>query len=290
MESDLSRTKNVNGKTPLLGPGNVNVSKTRNTVNQEVSRRASGQEHELPAEKSDCIIHFPHDRSAGDLYLVEPKGKARFLGQALGEVHIPPNSQVFLYYDYDQVYGCSRLARLNSDALYGLSFLGTEITDSDLQFLKHLDSLEELDVSCTSISDACLPCLQYLPSLRKLNLSSTKISAKSVDSLCRFKSLTELVLDDTPIGDQELIRLSSLTKLETLSLSFTDITSRGLSKIKSLKNLKRLRLNSTKVSNGCIDFLMRLPKLEELWLRSTRVTYSGLAELKKQLPDCQIVY
>jgi Leucine-rich repeat (LRR) protein len=288
MEADLSRAKDLNGKGPLSGPSNVN--KTKNSANQDVGRRTTGLEHEPSADLNEWIIHFPHDRSAGDLYLVEPKGKARFLGQALGEVHLPMDSQVFLYYEYDQVYGCSRLARLAADALYGLSFLGTEITDTDLQFLKHLDSLKELDVSCTSISDACLQHLQDLANLRKLNLSSTKISSKSVDSLCRFKSLTELILDDTTITDQSLIKLSSIARLETLSLSFTQVTSRGLSKIKSMKNLKRLRLNSTNVSNGGIDFLIRLTKLEELWLRSTRVTYSGLAELKKQLPDCQIVY
>jgi Leucine-rich repeat (LRR) protein len=286
MATDFPRANNLDNKSP---PSDLTkVNKTGNSTNQDVARRTGAG---LPATgKGDWIIHFPHDRSVGDLYLVEPKGKAKFLGQALGEVHLHTGSQVFLYYDYDQVYGCSRLARIAPDALYGLSFLGTEITDSDLQFLKHFDSLEELDVSCTGIGDECLPHLQDLPNLRKLNLSSTKITSRSADSLCRFKSLTELILDDTVIKDQSLIKISSLAKLETLSLSFTQVTSRGLSKIRSLKNLKRLRLNSTNVSNAGIDFLVKLTKLEELWLRSTRVTYSGLAELRKQLPDCQIVY
>jgi Leucine-rich repeat (LRR) protein len=286
---DFSPTNDLNGKSALSDPSNV--SKTGNTSNQDLARISSASiDRVKEPEKKGPVIHFPHDRSLGDLYLADPKGKAKFLGQALGEVHVPDKAQVFLYYDYDQVYGCSRLARIASDALYGLSFLGTEITDSDLQFLKHFEALEELDVSCTSLGDGCLPHLQDLPNLLKLNLSSTKITSKSADTLCRFKSVVELILDDTVLGDQALMKLSSLTRLETLSLSFTEVTSRGLSKIKTLKNLKRLRLNSTNVSNAGIDFLMRLTKLEELWLKSTRVTFSGLAELKKQLPNCQIVY
>ncbi|PWT95998.1 MAG: hypothetical protein C5B53_10510 [Candidatus Melainabacteria bacterium] len=286
---DFSPARNLNGQTPLSDPSNV--SKTGNTSNQDLARQSSaGLDRVKEPEKKGSVIHFPHDRSLGDLYMVEPKGKAKFLGQALGEVHVPDKSKVFLYYDYDQVYGCSRLARIASDALYGLSFLGTEITDADLQFLNHFDALEELDVSCTSLGDDCLKHLQDLPNLLKLNLSSTRITSKSADILCRYKSIVELVLDDTVIADQALMKLSSLTHLETLSLSFTEVTSRGLSKIKGLKNLKRLRLNSTNVSNAGIDFLIRLSKLEELWLRSTRVTFSGLAELKKQLPDCQIIY
>lgn len=286
---DFSRTKNSNNNGPLSDPSNV--SKAGNSSNQDIARRSSaGLDRVKESEKTGSVIHFPHDRSIGDLYLTEAKGKAKFLGQALGEVHVPDNSKVFLYYDYDQVYGCSRLARIATDAIYGLSFLGTEITDADLQFLKHFDALEELDVSCTSLGDECLKHLQDLPNLLRLNLSSTKITSKSADILCRFKSINELVLDDTVIGDQALMKLSSLTHLETLSLSFTEVTSRGLSKIKALKHLKRLRLNSTNVSNAGIDFLIRLTKLEELWLRSTRVTFSGLAELKKQLPNCLIVY
>jgi len=289
MEADFSQMESIANKK--ISSGLRHVDKSSKSANQETPSLAAALTGSLPVDETkERIVHFPHDRSAGDLYLLDAKGRTNFIGQALGEVHVPADAQLYLYYNYDQVYGCSRLARLASDALYGLSFLGTEIADPDLQFLSHLDALQELDISCTSLSDQCLAHLEKLPNLSKLNLSSTKVTAKGSGYLYRLKGLTELILDDTYVGDQALLRLCTLNRLETLSLSFTKVSSRGLAKIKSLKQLKRLRLNSTNVSNAGIDFLIKLTKLEELWLRSTRVTHRGLGELRKSLPNCQIIF
>jgi Leucine-rich repeat (LRR) protein len=243
----------------------------------------------LLLESEKRTIFFPKDKSLGDLYLVGEDGRAKFMGEAVGEVGVFAKAKVFLYYSFDQVYGCSRLSKLSGDAFYGISFLGTEISDDDLQFIEHLQSLEELDISCTQLSDQSLHYVTKLRNLRKLNLSSTRISNEGVASLASLPELNELILDDTRLNDGALALLSRLGQLTTLSLSFTDITSRGLSQIKGMKNLRKLRLNSTSVSNAGIDFLTRLSKLEELWLRSTNVSYPGLAELTKWLPDCQII-
>ena len=58
--------------------------------------------------------------------------------------------------------------------------------------------------------------------------------------------------------------------------------------LSELKNLRILRLTGTRVTDEAIASLAQLTSLEELFLRWTDVTEAGAAELKKQLPDCQI--
>jgi Leucine Rich repeat len=271
------------------GTAAINVNKDKKVTTETLTELPVIPANISLYSEPKVSIHFPVDRSCGDLYIVEDDGTTQFLGEAIGEVRVLPDTRLVLYYNYDTVYGCSRLARVAADALFGISFLGTEVGDSDLQFIEHLTRLEELDIGCTGITDTGLHHIAKLRNLRKLNLSSTRISEAGMPLLSSLSFMSELVLDDTRVGDTALGALTQLSNLHTLSLSFTDVTNKGLSQIKNLTNLKRLRLNSTAVSNAGIDFLTRLTNLQELWLRSTSVSYQGLTELTKWLPSCQII-
>jgi Leucine-rich repeat (LRR) protein len=65
------------------------------------------------------------------------------------------------------------------------------------------------------------------------------------------------------------VHFAGLTKLERLDISDTQITDVGLRKLASLKGLKYLHLKN--------------------YVKKSRLTDTGIAELQKALPNCQIV-
>jgi len=226
----------------------------------------------------------------GELYLLDAEGKTHAHGEALGAVQVPAGKQLQLYYSYDPVYGCSLLQDLHPSELYSISFLGSEVTDSELQHVGRLTGLKELDISCTQIGDEGIKNLLGLSELRKLNLSSTAVTNHAMGQIsASMHCVEELVLDDTDLTDDALTHLSTLKSLRTLSLSFTEISDKGLTKIKEMKTLEKLRMNCTDIGDDGLRFVARLTGLRELWVRSTQVSYPGLVELTKWLPDCEII-
>lgn len=69
----------------------------------------------------------------------------------------------------------------------------------------------------------------------------------------------------TGITDDGLVELNGFAKLEFLSISYTAVTDAGLAHLHGLKNLKRLRIE---------------------W---TNTTAAGIAELKRVLPQLDVV-
>lgn len=270
------------------------MARDEQTVSEEKSASdtsAATNDNAVSNVPDERTVEFPTNRSLGELYLVDAHGKTQFHGDALGTVKVPSGKFLALYYSFDPsgIYGCSLLSNLKPDALYSISFLGTEITDSELVHVGKLTGLRELDVSCSHIGDEGVALLKDLHDLRKINLSTTEITTRGIQSIAQLTTLEELVLDDTELGDEALAIIASLQRLTTLSLSFTEITNKGLSKLKEMKQLERLRLNSTDIDDDGMVYLSRLINLSELWLRMTKVTYPGLVELTKWLPNCEII-
>jgi len=245
---------------------------------------------ELDQEPEKRSIQFPWKSSAGELFLLpeDRESKPKLIGQATGEISVEPSARLFLNFNFDPAEGCSQLRTLPADALFGLSLLGTDVIDSDLQVITHLQTLQELDISCTATTDDCLEHILQLRQLKKLNLASTGVTDAGIGCLVQLPKLTELVLDNTRVTDVGLAAIKELKDLTTLSLSFTSISSRGLASIKELSKLKNLRLNRTGVTNSGVVFLIGLTQLEELWLGGTNVSYRGLNELSTCLPECRV--
>jgi len=243
----------------------------------------------LALKQSARKLSFPQGRSLGELYTIGANGRTDYLCDATGAITVPADKALALYYSFDPVDGLGPLTNLEPSDLFSISFLGSDVSDQELEHLARLTGLSELDISCTAIGDDGIGNLTCLSRLNKLNLSSTKISDAGLRHLKGLAGLEELVLDDTRIGDEGLKHLTSLQSLKTLSLSFTQVTNRGLSRLKDMQALERLRLNCTNVDDNGLTHVARLPHLKELWLRSTQVTYPGLVELTKWLCDCEII-
>jgi hypothetical protein len=249
----------------------------------------STSENAASPVREKLTIDFPNRRSLGELYILDDDGKTQFHSEALGTVEVPAGAKLSLYFSFDPIYGCIHLADVPPYALNSISFLGSDITDGELQHVGKLIGLKELDVSCTQVSDVGLSHIKELKSLTNLNLSSTRISNYGLNLLTELTMLRELLLDDTEIGDDALNHIGCLNNLVTLSLSFTDVTDKGLTKIRNIKSLEKLRLNCTEISDDGLVYVASMPALKQLWLRSTKVSYPGLVELTKWLPHCEII-
>ncbi|MBC7980719.1 MAG: hypothetical protein H7Y36_09180 [Armatimonadetes bacterium] len=104
-----------------------------------------------------------------------------------------------------------------------------------------------------------------IPKMVSMDLSATSITDRSVALLAPAGNLRMIRLCETAIGD---------ASLDTLL---------------KLKNLESINLFGTKVSDAGVKKLVALPKLKRLYLWQTEVSEAVIAELKKQLPELQVI-
>ncbi len=101
----------------------------------------------------------------------------------------------------------------------------------------------------------------------------------------------KLDLSGQDITDEQLAeKLKGLPNLKWLNLNNTKITDAGLVHLKGLTNLKVLWLEDTKITDAGLVHLKGLTNLKRLYLWNTKVTDAGVQELKKALPDCEIMH
>lgn len=84
------------------------------------------------------------------------------------------------------------------------------LTDRGLVHLKSLQKLEVLDLSHTRLTDRALSVLKELPRLRFLDLSHTHATKTAVSMLAQCKSLEIVDLSGTPIRYDDVVKLKKL--------------------------------------------------------------------------------
>lgn len=97
------------------------------------------------------------------------------------------------------------------------------------------------------------------------DLAATKVTDKGVALLSGAENLRMIRLSETPVTDAVIDTLVNLPKLESINLYGTAVTAVGVGKLAVLPNLKHL------------------------YLWQTKVTPAEIEELKKKLPNCEIV-
>lgn len=101
--------------------------------------------------------------------------------------------------------------------------------------------------------------------LVSIDLSATKLTDVGVSALAKAQSVRMLRLSETSVGDASLEVIGGLPELESLNLYGTSVTDEGLRKLSGLQ------------------------KLRKLYLWQTKVTDKGVEELRKALPECEVV-
>jgi tetratricopeptide (TPR) repeat protein len=120
----------------------------------------------------------------------------------------------------------------DSDGLT-LDASGTSIDDADLESLKSLPQLRNLNLRGTGVTDAGLAALRFVPELEFLGLSQTAVTDVGLAQLTSLQRLRYLTLADTAISDAGVWHLVGLQKLAGLNLKGTQITRNGLMELQA---------------------------------------------------------
>ncbi len=104
------------------------------------------------------------------------------------------------------------------------TFEGRVLSDADLEVLKEIPHIVELDLKNAGIGDAGVAHLSDLKSLERLHLEKTKITDAGLKNLSGLSNLVYLNLYGTEVSDAGLDSLKSLSKLTNLYLWQTKVS------------------------------------------------------------------
>lgn len=171
-----------------------------------------------------------------------------------------------------------------------LSFGRTTMPRHGLEVVADLHGLRSLDLEQTQLTSDDLKYLSGLEDLEWLNLRRTRIRDGGLIHLTGLPRLKTLWLGSTEIGDEGLKHVAQLSSLEFLYLENTNITDDGIAHLRKLSKLKSLNVNLTEITDACIDDLSQIPRLKRLTIGAIggELTSDGMAELSRELPDCEI--
>ncbi|MBC8874585.1 MAG: hypothetical protein H8E44_34540, partial [Planctomycetes bacterium] len=134
-----------------------------------------------------------------------------------------------------------------------------EIGDVDVevvvQHTKGKVHISSLDLGGTEVTDTSLQRIEALTTLETLKLSATQITGAGLEHLKGLVNLEELALAATEVNDAGLSNLQGLTNLQRLDIRGTHVTNAGLNHLKSLGSLEVLDLYSTPVTEEGIEGL-----------------------------------
>jgi uncharacterized membrane protein len=128
------------------------------------------------------------------------------------------------------------------------------------------------------------------------NLTFTGVSMRKNLTDENFAKLAPVIgklvsadLSATSITDKSIALLASAENLRMIRLCETDITDASMDTLAKLQNLESVNLFGTKVTDAGVKKLAALPKLKSLYLWQTEVSEAAIAELRKALPELEII-
>ncbi len=237
------------------------------------------------------VIHFPKDRSVGLLYVGQLRTTDPLwwqgweeIGEAKGDVTVPPDKDVRLTVNAQGVENLSFLEALRPDDIQALEFSYADakrVDDAALEHLAKLTGLRFLSLDNTSIRAGGLEHLKKLKRLEVLKLDSVEISDEALKHIGQISTLIRLGLARTPITDQGLAHLHGLTSLRNIALTQTRITGMGFSHLAGLESLTYAHLCDSGLTDEGLREVAKLKSLEILRLEGTKVTDRGVAHLER---------
>jgi len=128
------------------------------------------------------------------------------------------------------------------------------------------------------------------------NLTFTGVSMREKLTDEEFAKLSPLIskmvsmdLSSTSISDASVALLAPAENLRMIRLSETAITDASLEILAGLGNLESINLYGTQVTDEGVKRLFALPNLKRLYLWQTDISDEAIGELKKALPELEIV-
>jgi hypothetical protein len=177
-------------------------------------------------------------------------------------------------------------------SLESLNFGSAVMTDVGLERLVTLPNLKELTMGGNEVSDAGLQALREMPGLTYLDLSgrqgtdsnvwAVSVSDSGLDAILSLKELRELRFACTSIG-------VGIEGAKFAEVSATSVTNEWIEKMKALPRLERLKVQGCdRINDASIPLFAAMPALREVDLKGTSVTEKGLAALKAAKPGIRL--
>ncbi|MBM4075199.1 MAG: hypothetical protein FJ267_06105 [Planctomycetes bacterium] len=199
----------------------------------------------------------------------------------------------FLYFDntpgindvtFDLLCNCKTLKRL---MLSG----STSLTDRGMVSLKKLESIEQISIAEAGVTGEGLAASGKMSTLKFLNMWKCPITVKGAKAINNVKSLEYLAVGGIPITDEGFhFLVKGLTRLKELQVTKTlPLQGAALKALSGCKDLEVLVLNETGLVDKGLLFLKGQKNLKKLDVSSTLVTQKAVLELKKALPECEIL-
>lgn len=195
---------------------------------------------------------------------------------------------------------------------------GTKISDTTLEHISGITTLESVNIGSANITDVGIERLVSLPNLKELTMGGNQFGDAGLQALRQMPGLTYLDLNGrqgtdsniwaltiSEVGLEAILTLKELRDLRFgctsigvgiegsrfATVSATDVSDRWLEKIKTLPKLEKLKLQGCgRVDDEAIRSLIAMPNLREVDLKGTSVTEKGLAALRTAKPKALIYF
>ncbi|MCX7665345.1 MAG: protein kinase [Gemmataceae bacterium] len=196
-------------------------------------------------------------------------------------------------FEIDPVASMKKKLDINSTKKFPIISLSfpenVKINDSDLEILKHCQSLKAIAFISSSITDEGINHLIECKSLSLLHIEGVKLTSRGLKNLSKLSNLYALSLINIPIEDQGLTELTKLTSLTNLSIHNGKITDKGLESIAQMKKIEKLDISFNPITDEGIRHLFDMTQLKTLLIRETKVSSKGISDLKTALLKCTVI-
>ena len=114
---------------------------------------------------------------------------------------------------------------------------------------------------------------------------------QAIQQLSGFRNkLTWLDCSELALSSDFFQQLEQCINLQRLHLNGTNVTDKQLDTLSQLADLNYLNLYNTQISDAGLESLHASSSLRKIFLSQTQVTANGITELKKSLPELEVVH
>jgi len=183
--------------------------------------------------------------------------------------------------------GLEHIADLTTLQNLDLSF--SAISEDGLKHLRNLKNLRALSFYfCPNVRDEGVAHLAELRQLEWLHLGGTKVTDEGLKHLQNMTELTNVLLDGPPIKGHGLAYLANAKRLSWIHLANDPLDDDEFEVVTQLVSVEQLSLTNTSLTDRSVKYLKTMQNLKHLHIGGTQITDAGAAELKAALPNCEI--
>lgn len=173
-----------------------------------------------------------------------------------------------------------KLTRDQAGAVTVLDVVAADLKDSDLELLKGLPSLVDIDLAKSSITDEGLAFLASFPKLKALGLQRCNlVTDAGLKHLESVPNLERLYLLYTLIGNDGMEHVAKLKKLRVLDLRGSKVSNAGLEKLRDHPSLVDIKLRASSIDDEALPFLASMKKLRSIEAEDTTIVGTELGQL-----------